>query len=78
MAKNKSRIDQAVAWAFALCRIGVGMVVIKTGFELARGAGSFAYYESDNIMSGVFVMSIGIYFVFSGIRRQFFADEEGR
>jgi len=54
------------------------MVVIKTGFELARGAGSFAYYESDNIMSGFFVMSIGIYFVFSGIRRQFFADEEGR
>ena len=78
MAKNKSRIDQAVAWAFALCRIGVGLVVIKTGFELARGAGSFAYYGSDNIMTGVFVMAIGIYFVFSGLRGQFLEGGEGR
>ena len=74
MAKNKSRIDQAVAWVFTLCRIGVGIVVMKTGFDLAKGAGSFAYYESDNIMTGVFVMSIGIYFVLSSIRRQFFED----
>ncbi|MBU0909338.1 MAG: hypothetical protein KKA54_05865 [Proteobacteria bacterium] len=47
----------------------------KTGYDLANGTGSFAYYESDNIMTGVFVMSIGIYFVFTGIRRQFFSDE---
>jgi hypothetical protein len=52
--------------------------VSKTGFDLARGQGSFAYYGSDRIMTGVFIMAIGIYFVFSGIRRQFFADEEGR
>jgi len=77
VAKNKSRIDQAVAWVFTLCRIVIGLVVSKTGFDLASGAGSFAYYESDNIMTGVFVMSIGIYFVFTGIRRQFFADEDG-
>ena len=49
----------------------------KTGFDFASGAGSFAYYGSDNIMTGVFVMAIGIYFVFTGIRRQFFADEDG-
>ena len=75
MAKNKSRIDQAVAWIFTLCRIGVGALVIKTGYDLARGVGSFSYYQSDNIMTGVFVMTIGAYFVLSSIRRQFFADE---
>lgn len=75
MAKNKSKIDQAVAWVFTLCRIAIGIVVSKTGYDLANGTGSFAYYESDNIMTGVFVMSIGIYFVFTGIRRQFFSDE---
>jgi hypothetical protein len=53
----------------------MGVLVIKTGFNLARGAGSFAYKlahnESDDLMTGVFVMSIGIYFVFSSIRRHF-------
>jgi len=78
VAENKSRIDQAVSWIFTLCRIAVGLLVSKTGFDLARGQGSFAYYGSDRIMTGVFIMAIGIYFVFSGIRRQFFADEEGR
>ena len=75
MAKNKSRIDQAVSWVFTLLRIVVGVVVIKTGYDLARGAGTFAYYQSDNILTGVFVMTIGIYFVLSSIRRQFFEDE---
>ncbi|MCK9295229.1 MAG: hypothetical protein M0P70_09090 [Desulfobulbaceae bacterium] len=67
-----------MAWAFALCRIGVGLAVIKSGFALARGAGPFAYYESDNIMTGVFVMAIGSYFVFSGFRGQFGEGGEGR
>jgi len=49
--------------------------VIKTGFDLASGTGAFAYNQSDNIMTGVFVMSIGIYFVFSSISRQFFKDK---
>lgn len=75
MAKNKSRIEQVVSWFFTLCRILVGIVVIKTGFDLASGAGSFAYNKSDNIMTGVFVMSIGIYVVFASIFRQFSADE---
>jgi TRAP-type C4-dicarboxylate transport system permease small subunit len=75
VAKNKSKIEQVVSWVFTLCRILVGILVIKTGFDLASGAGSFAFHKSDNIMTGVFVMIIGIYFVFSSINRQFFEDE---
>jgi len=75
VARNKSRIEQAVSWLFTICRIVVGIVVIKTGFDLASGAGYFAFYTSDNIMTGVFVMVIGVYFVFSSITRQFFEDE---
>jgi len=75
VAKNKSRIEQVVAWVFTICRILVGVLVIKTGFDLASGAGSFAFYTSDNIMTGVFVMVIGIYFVFSSLTRHFFEDD---
>jgi hypothetical protein len=53
----------------------VGILVIKTGFDLASGEGSFAFHKSDNIMTGVFVMFIGIYFVFSSLIRQFFEDK---
>lgn len=75
MTKNKLGTAQVVSWVITLCRILIGALVIKTGFDLASGTGAFAYNQSDNIMTGVFVMSIGIYFVFSSISRQFFKDK---
>ncbi len=55
-----------LAWIRRLCGIMIGLIVIKTGFDLAGGSGAFAYREGD-LITGIFVMIIGGYFVFSSL-----------
>jgi hypothetical protein len=44
----------------------IGSVVLKTGFDFAKGSGAFAYREAD-VITGVFVILIGAYFILSSI-----------
>ena len=62
-------------WIIILCRVLVGGIVFKTGFDYSRGSGVFAYQNHDNIIAGMFVMGLGIYFIFSSIFRGFFGDD---
>lgn len=62
----KSIIKLIFVWIITLCRIVVGLVVIKTGVDFTRGSGAFAYRETDAI-TGIFVIIIGTYFVFSSL-----------
>jgi hypothetical protein len=59
-------IKRIFAWAIKLCKIVIGVVVIKTGFDFAGGSGPFAYQEGD-IITGVFVIIIGAYFILSSL-----------
>jgi len=72
----KSTIKLIFGWIITLCRIVVGLVVIKTGFDLTRGSGTFACQETDDGIMGVFVMIIGAYFVFSSLFRDLFERSE--
>ena len=58
-----------------LCRIGLGLVIIKTGFDFARGTGPFAYREADALTGG-FVMILGAYCIITGLTRYFFDQSE--
>jgi len=44
----------------------IGSVVLKTGFDFAKGSGAFAYREAD-VITGVFVILIGAYIILSSI-----------
>jgi len=57
-------IKRIFACLKTLCRIGIGLLVSKTGLDFARGSGAFAFRETDEF-TGVFVMIIGLYIVFS-------------
>ena len=54
----------------------VGLVVIKTGFDLTRGSITFAYQKTGDGILGIFVMIIGVYFVFSSLFRELFERSE--
>ncbi len=54
----------------------VGLVVIKTGFDFLRGKGAFAYLEKGDDITGVFVIIVGAYFVFSSLFRGLFGRSE--
>jgi len=69
------KIKQIFAWIITLCRVAVGFVVIKTGCDFTSGSGTFAYQETDGI-TGIFVIIIGAYFVFSSLFRRLFDQSD--
>lgn len=71
----KSIIKCIFAWIITLCRIVLGLVVIKTGFDFTLGRGAFAYQQADAI-TGIFVIIIGAYFVFSSLFSRLFERSE--
>ena len=75
MTKKTSKIKQIISWFFILCRILIGLLVMKTGFDLARGTLPFYYNHDDNFFMGVFIMIIGTYIIFSSLFRQLFDAE---
>lgn len=62
----KSIFKQVLIGIIRLVRIVIGSVVLKTGFDFAKGSGAFAYREAD-VITGVFVILIGAYIVLSSI-----------
>jgi TctA family transporter len=64
--KKKLIFKCILAWAITLCRVVIGLVVIKTGFDFSRGGGTFSFQQTDTV-TGIFVIIIGVYFVFSSI-----------
>ena len=58
MTKQTSKIKQIVSCFLNLCRILIGLLVMKTGFDLATGALPFYYNHDNNFLMGVFIMII--------------------
>ena len=73
--KKTSKIKQIVSCFFILCRILIGLLVMKTGFDLATGTLPFYYNHGNNFLMGIFIMIIGGYIIFSSLFRQIFDDE---
>jgi uncharacterized membrane protein HdeD (DUF308 family) len=61
-----------LTWILVACRVLVGIVVFKTGFDYSLGRSIFAYQSLENKNVGIFAMFIGIYFIFSSIFRGLF------
>jgi hypothetical protein len=68
-------IKQTLIWLVILCRIAVGLVVIRTGFDFTSGSGAFAYQETD-VITGIFVILIGLYFIFSSLFGRLFDQSD--
>ena len=58
-----------------LCRVGLGLAVMKTGLDFSRGSGSFAAQQGD-VLTGIFVMIVGAYFVFSSLVGRLFKQSK--
>lgn len=56
-------------WLVTLCRVGLGLVVVKTGYDFAAGTGLFAYRETD-MLTGGFVIIIGASPIISNFTRR--------
>ena len=69
------KTKQIFAWIITFCRLAVGFVVMKTGFDFTRGSGAFAYQETDGV-TGIFVIIIGAYFAFSSLFRRVFEHSD--
>jgi len=52
---GRPTLKEAAVWIFKLCRMAVGGIVIKTGYD---------YLQTD-LLTSLFVMAVGVYFVFS-------------
>jgi hypothetical protein len=68
-------IKRLLALALTFFRIVIGLVVIKTGLDFTSGSGTFAYQETDGI-TGIFVVLIGVYFIFSSLFGRVFDHSE--
>lgn len=50
-----------------LGRAGVGGLMIYSGVQLLRGEGLLSDSQFDSVMTGIFVVVLGIYCIFSGV-----------
>ncbi len=62
-------------WTIKMCRTVIGVLVMKTGFDLASGSGAFIYREADTF-TGVFVIIIGAYFILSSLFPNMFGQSD--
>ncbi|MCD6389168.1 MAG: hypothetical protein J7L69_07135 [Desulfobulbaceae bacterium] len=75
MTKKTSKTKQIVSCFLILCKILIGLLVMKTGFDLATGTLPFYYNHDNNFLMGLFIMMIGAYIIFSSLFRQLFDAE---
>ncbi len=59
-----------------IMRIVIGLVVVKTGLDIARHEHIIMNYTAfESFISAVFIIAIGLHIVFSSIRNQFFQNQ---
>ena len=59
----KESLLRFTAWVIGACRIGVGLLVINTGYELTQKRGSFMFWGSNSSIDGAFVILLGLVLV---------------
>ena len=68
----KPIIKRIFLWIITGCRVLIGLVVMKTGFDVIRGKGAFAYWKIDDGITGIFFIILGVYIDFSSLSHQVF------
>lgn len=63
----KSLMNCLLALGLGCCRVVVGLVVIRAGYDLTRNQGSFVYWNTDSAIAGIFVIVLGLCFIVLGI-----------
>lgn len=54
---------------FVLARGCMGAVIVYAGTQLLSGSGLLSYSEFDSKITGLFVILLGLYCIFSGVFR---------
>lgn len=72
MQANSFHLQNILQYILLIFRIGIGITVIKVGYELASNTTSFGYYEGTGFGTGLFIIGIGCYFFFNSIYQHFF------
>lgn len=74
--KKGDKLQRMFMWLLALCRVFAGLLVLKTGVDLLRGA-SYLGYDNDNaFITGFFAVLIGVYIIFSSLARVLFPEDK--
>jgi hypothetical protein len=74
-SEKKSTTALIFSWIVTICRVLIGVLVMKTGFSLVMRTGSFYAWPHDSHITGIFVMIIGAYFIFSSLYHQIFDNK---
>ncbi len=74
MKTTLSPIHNAYNWVILLLRSIIGITVVKVGYDIAAHDQYLPLDQSGTLATGLFVMIIGCYFVFSSLFKQFFEN----
>ncbi len=55
----------------SLLRIVMGVFITKVGYDLASGNQYFGFYKDEGFLTGIFIFTIGCYFIFNSLFKQF-------
>lgn len=72
-----STFARLVAVLLALCRIGMGGVIMYAGFMLFRGEGLLAGSPFDSRLTGIFVILLGLSCILGAIVPSLFGGQDG-
>jgi len=58
-------------WIVTLFRVLVGLLIVKTGADLLKGSNALqGFSEHQPLMTGIFLIMLGIYIIFSSVFKQ--------
>ena len=72
---NLTTLKRIGKWIFTGFRILIGLLVTKTGIDLMRGGTLTGYNKENTLLTGGFVMIIGLYFIFSSLIHALLIDD---
>ena len=59
----KDSLLRIMGWVIGGCRIVVGLLVIKAGYQLSQRQGAFSFWDLESSLGGLFVMLLGVAFL---------------
>lgn len=72
----KVLLQRLLIFGIGVCRVVLGLLVISAGYQLIQRQGSFAFWDTENAIAGIFVILLGGAFVALGLLPKLF-DSSG-
>ena len=63
----KELLQRLFILGIGLCRVVLGLLAMSAGYQLIQRQGSFAFWGTENVITGIFVILVGGAFVVLGI-----------